>query len=67
MLGRIPVLGALFRDTSRSSETTRTFVFLRCDVQRSESFRGLRDASDRAGRAAGLAADTPSLEPRWMR
>ena len=67
VLGRIPVLGALFRDTSRSSETTRTFVVLRCDVQRSESFMGLRDASDRAGRAAGLAADTPSLEPRWMR
>ncbi len=67
LLGRLPLLGALFRDTSRASEITRTFIFLRCDVQRSETFRGLRDLSEREARALGLAADTPSLEPRWMR
>jgi general secretion pathway protein D len=67
LLSRMPVLGWLFRDRSESGERTRFFVFLRCDVLRSECFRGLREQSKRALQSAGLPADAPALEPRWMR
>jgi len=60
-------VGWLFRDDSESSERTRFYVFLRCDVLRSESFRGLRDISTRAVDAAGIESEVPALEPRWMR
>ncbi len=67
ILGRLPLVGWLFRDDSESSERTRFYVFLRCDVLRSESFRGLRDVSARAANEAGVKSDAPALEPRWMR
>lgn len=67
LLGRLPLVGWLFRDDSESSERTRFYVFLRCDVLRSESFRGLRDISARAADEAGIGSDVPALEPRWMR
>lgn len=67
LLGRLPLLGWLFRDDSESSERTRFFVFLRCDVLRSESFRGLRDVTTVSARDAGIPSDVPALEPRWMR
>ncbi|MEZ6018420.1 MAG: secretin N-terminal domain-containing protein [Planctomycetota bacterium] len=67
VLGRLPLLGWLFRDGSRSAERTRFYVFLRCDVLRSESFRGLRDVTSEAARAAEIEGDVPVLEPRWMR
>lgn len=67
ILGRLPLLGWLFRDTSRDSERTRFFVFLRCDVLRSESFRGLRDVTSTALGNARVDDGVPVLEPRWMR
>ncbi|MEZ6014604.1 MAG: secretin N-terminal domain-containing protein [Planctomycetota bacterium] len=67
LLERLPLLGWLFRDASRSAESTRFYVFLRCDVLRSESFRGLRHVTARATLDAGLPSDVPVLEPRWMR
>ena len=67
VLGRLPLLGWLFRDGSRSAERTRFYVFLRCDVLRNESFRGLRDVTSEAARAAEIEGDVPVLEPRWMR
>jgi type II secretory pathway component GspD/PulD (secretin) len=67
LLGRLPLVGWLFGESSHSSERTRFYVFLRCDVLRNESFRGLRDVSAEAARAAGIGSDVPVLEPRWMR
>ncbi|MEM1449645.1 MAG: secretin N-terminal domain-containing protein [Planctomycetota bacterium] len=66
-LGRIPLLGWAFRDRSTSQQTTRFYVFLRCEVLRGESFRALREITVPSIRAAGIADDVPSLEPRWMR
>lgn len=67
LLGRLPLVGWLFGESSEASERTRFYVFLRCDVLRSESFRGLRDVSAEAAKAAGIGSDVPVLEPRWMR
>jgi type II secretory pathway component GspD/PulD (secretin) len=67
LLGRLPLVGWLFRNDSKSGERTRFFVFLRCDVLRGESFRGLREVSAESALAAGIDSDVPVLEPRWMR
>ncbi|RLC97943.1 MAG: hypothetical protein DRI65_18775, partial [Chloroflexota bacterium] len=66
-ISRVPLLGWLFKDTSRSQQNTRFFIFIRCDVLRGDSYRALRDVTAGDLREAGLPADLPVLEPRWMR
>ena len=67
LLGRIPVIGALFRDRSKEKARSRFFVFLRCSVLRSTSFEDLRWVSDQAMREASIENPWPVLEPRVIR
>lgn len=71
-LGRLPLLGGLFRSTSTSEQRTRLFVFLRCNVLRREGFEDLRHLTDQSLTdqslgEAGLGEDWPRLEPRVIR
>lgn len=67
LLGRIPLVGALFRDDAQSSSHNRFYVFLRCSVMQGDRFEGLRYQSDAARDEAGLAEDFPPIEPMVMR
>lgn len=66
-LGDLPVLGALFRSTSKTRTTNRFFVFLRCSVLHSEGYRHLLHLSERPLAEAGLGGEFPVLEPRIIR
>jgi type II secretory pathway component GspD/PulD (secretin) len=67
LLGRIPILGALFSDRSWSSSKNRFYVFLRCNVMRANSFEDLKYASRTDMAAADVEDGWPKLEPRVMR
>ena len=67
VLGRIPLLGALFRSTSTNESTARFFVFLRCTILRRTDFQDLRYLSARDRTEAGIEDDWPTLEPRVIR
>ncbi len=67
LLGRIPLLGALFSDQSRSESKTRFFVFIRTSVMRSATFEDLRFASTQDLAAAKVEDGWPRLEPRLIR
>ncbi|MCW5766869.1 MAG: hypothetical protein KIT68_12945 [Phycisphaeraceae bacterium] len=63
LIGRIPVLGELFKNQTRDGGRTRFYVFIRANVLRGGSFEALRHLSETDGRGAGLAPDWPSNEP----
>lgn len=67
ILGRIPILGWAFRNTSDTTSKSRFFVFIRCSVMRSDSFARLREISRREQERHGLPDGWPKLEPRIMR
>ena len=67
ILGSIPILGALFRNQSKTKSKSRFFVFLRCNVLRSRGFEDLKYLSKPAMRAASVDDDWPKLEPRVIR
>jgi general secretion pathway protein D len=67
LLGRIPVIGALFSDQSWSSSKNRFYVFLRCNVMRASSFEDLKYASQADMASAEIEDGWPKLEPRVMR
>lgn len=66
-LGAIPIVGQLFSDRSRTTSRSRFFVFLRCNVVKSESFEDLRWVSAPELAAAGVDDGWPRLEPRVIR
>jgi general secretion pathway protein D len=66
-LGDIPIVGALFKERSRTTTKSRFFVFLRCSVMRSVGFEDLKYASDRDVALAGVGDGFPVLEPRVIR
>lgn len=67
LLGRIPILGALFSDQSKTQSKTRFFVFLRTSVMRSATFEDLRYASGKDLALAKVDDGWPKLEPRLIR
>lgn len=67
LLGRIPVLGALFGDQSWSKSRARFYVFLRCNVMRSSSFEDLKYTTESELAGVGVEDGLPKLEPRVMR
>jgi general secretion pathway protein D len=67
LLGDIPGLGVLFRNTSKTRSKSRFFVFLRCSVMRGTTFEELRYMSDADLAAAGIDDGLPELEPRIIR
>jgi general secretion pathway protein D len=67
ILGSVPIVGALFRDESKSSSKSRFFVFLRCNVVKGRTFEDLRWASSQTLDQVGLDDGWPKLEPRVIR
>ncbi len=67
LLGDIPLLGELFKSTSKTSNRARFFVFLRADILRDESFEDLKHLSDQSTGGLGLRPDWPRAEPRVIR
>ncbi len=66
-LGEIPILGALFRNESKTKQKSRFFVFLRCTVLRGDELEDLKYVSQAPLKAAGLDDGWPKLEPRVIR
>jgi len=67
ILGSIPILGALFKSQSKTSQQSRFYVFLRCSVLRSAAFEDLRYLSAPALAEADLDDGIPVVEPRVIR
>ncbi len=67
VLGRIPLFGRLFKNTSTSNTKSRFFVFMRCSVLQHGRFEDLKNLSARDLEAAELDDGWPVLEPRIMR
>ena len=67
ILGRIPLLGNLFKSQSATKTKSRFFVFLHCSVLRSAAFEDLRYVSAPALSLAGVSDDLPVVEPRLIR
>lgn len=66
-IAKIPIIGELFKNRTKSNSRTRFFVFLRADVMRGESFESLKYASDRAKQEAVLDDGWPEVEPQVIR
>jgi general secretion pathway protein D len=67
ILGDIPLLGLLFRNTTTTKTKTRFFVFLRASVMRDARFEDLRFQSDKDLRDFDLPENGPPVEPRLLR
>jgi len=67
LFGDIPILGALFGSRTKDEGRSRFFVFLRCTVERSQSFEALRYLGEKDFQAAGIEDGWPRMEPRWIR
>jgi len=67
ILGDIPIIGHLFRDTQKSGETTRIYVFITPYIMRSANFGDLVLLSQGPFANAELDPDIPPLPPRLMR
>lgn len=66
-LGGIPFIGELFKSKSTGHSDSRFFVFIRATVLRNNLFMDLRRSSDHLKEEAELPADTPRLEPQFIR
>ena len=67
LLGDIPLLGALFRQTNRQQTESTLFVFLRPKILVDEDFGDLRGISEAPLRAAGLPGNEPVDAPDLIR
>ncbi|MFU8829879.1 MAG: type II and III secretion system protein [Phycisphaerales bacterium] len=66
ILGEIPLLGELFKSSTRSRSDARFYVFIRPVVVRERSFDQLRDLSDSALRDAQLQPNPPLIDLPMM-
>ncbi len=67
LLGRIPVVGALFQHSSASRNRTRVYAFIRPVVLRDDRFKDLKFISAQELAEAELAStDYPPDRPTWM-
>ena len=66
-LGKLPLVGFLFRNQSTSTSRSRFFVFLRCSVMRSPMFEDLKYVSREDQNLAGLETGAPKVQPLIMR
>ena len=68
LLGRIPVLGALFQSSDRVRTKSRVFAFIRPTILRDDRFADLKLISQtELERAELLNRDYPGSEYQWMR
>lgn len=63
LLGDIPFLGYLFRDTNKTNASTRLYVFITPRILRDAHFADLRLLTRGPRGEAGVASDIPTLEP----
>jgi type II secretory pathway component GspD/PulD (secretin) len=61
LLGDIPLLGHLFRDTNKATSDTRLYVFITPTILRDPTFRDLLLLSQGPQAEAGIAPDMPEL------
>jgi type II secretory pathway component GspD/PulD (secretin) len=67
LLGDIPLIGHLFRDTQRSTQVTTIYVFITPRIMRDAAFRDITILTQGPQAEMQLAPDVPSLEPVMMR
>jgi type II secretory pathway component GspD/PulD (secretin) len=63
LLGDIPLLGVLFRDTNKNSSNQRLYVFITPRILRDPNFRDLILLTKGPQADAGIAEDFPELKP----
>ncbi|CAG0985542.1 Secretin ExeD [Phycisphaerales bacterium] len=66
-LGRVPILGELFKNRSKGDTRTRFFVFLKATVLRSQGLEDLKYISKDAGARAGVDDGFPEVLPQVIR
>jgi len=64
LLGRLPLLGNLFKNQGRNLSTTRFYVFIRATVLRDQGFEDLKYLSSKAAQANNVDEGWPVVEPR---
>jgi len=64
LLGDIPILGHLFRDTREVQSEAVLYVFIRPRIMRDDTFRDLRLMTEGPQAAVALPADLPPILPR---
>jgi len=67
LLGRIPLVGELFKTRNNGSGRTRFFVFIRASVLRHNSFEDLKYLSVQDAAAMDVDDGWPKVEPRIIR
>jgi type II secretory pathway component GspD/PulD (secretin) len=64
LLGRLPLLGNLFKNQGRNLSTSRFYVFIRATVLRDQGFEDLKYLSSKAAQANNVDEGWPVVEPR---
>ncbi|HED54125.1 MAG TPA: hypothetical protein ENJ00_07980 [Phycisphaerales bacterium] len=67
LIGRVPWLGELFTNRSRSRSRTRFYVFIRASIYEDSLFEQLRYTSDILAGEASVPTGWPVVEPRVIR
>lgn len=67
VLGRLPLIGALFRQGDTGTSRTRFFVFIRPTVMRARGFEDLKHISVREALHAEVRDGWPIVPPRIIR
>ncbi len=63
LIGDIPIVGHLFRDTTKAKRTTRLYIFITPRVMRDPTFRDLALLTEGPQAQSGLAPPLPPMEP----
>jgi general secretion pathway protein D len=66
LIGRLPLIGALFRSQSDSETKARFYVFIRPIILRDPAFADLRLLSESDIARAGVDDGAPALDPVWV-
>jgi type II secretory pathway component GspD/PulD (secretin) len=66
-LGRLPLLGRLFRSESKLTSHSRFYVFIRASILRGADFQHLKFLSDVELHRADLDPGWPEVEPVLIR
>jgi general secretion pathway protein D len=67
LIGRVPLIGELFKTRNNSDSRTRFFVFIKATVLRSGSFEDLKYISEVDAGRAGVDDGSPEVLPRVIR
>jgi len=67
LLGDIPIIGLLFRDTQRIKQSTTLYIFLTPRVVRDPSFGDMKLLTEGPAKLSRLDLDLPDMEPATIR